>query len=212
MKNFSLVVILLIAVSCGPNNDHTKFETQEDAKTDYQPNPKSIELNNKALEITTFNFDDSIKVDSAIMLLDQATALDSLYFLGYVNKIMFLMMKNDFSRSLETNQRIRELRPKQPKWIIQSALIFELLGDLDKANTEYRKGIKAYENMLDSETNLSWELELEFAQSLVLANDFDRAQDIINKLKKENPDLEFWEAFELQTKNELLTLMNGKRP
>ena len=159
-----------------------------------------------------FHRNDSIKVDSAILLLDQATELDSLYFLGYANKVQFLIIKQDLPRLLETNKRLRELRPDQPNWTIQRALILELSGDIDKANTEYKKGIKEYEQIMDSEANLSWEFELEFAQSLVIANNYDKAQKVINRLRDENPDLETWEAFELQTKDELLKLMNEKRP
>ncbi len=210
MKNLLHLALILITVSCG--QDKTNSNIKQDAPTEYSPKPEAIELNNKALEITMLQRDDSIKVDSAILLLDKATALDSLYFFGYSNKIQFLMIKQDFPRMLETNKRIRELRPNQPNWTIQRALILELSGEIEQANTEYKKGINEYERILDSEENLSWEFELEFAQSLVMANNYDKAQKIIKRLKKENPDLEIWKAFELQTKDEILKLMYKKRP
>jgi len=212
MNKILFLILASIAISCGQEQSDTQGKIEKESRSEYKPNPESIELNNKALEISMFHRDDSLKVDSAIILLDKATEIDSLYFLGYANKIQFLMIKQDFPRLLETNKRIRELRPNQPNWIIQRALILELSGEIDKANTEYKKGINEYEQIMNSESDLSWEFELEFAQSLVMANHYDKAQEIINKLKKENPDLEIWNAFELQTKSELLKLMNEKRP
>jgi len=154
------------------------------------------------------NQEDTIKVDSAILLLDLATELDSLYFLGYVNKIRFLMIKEDFKRLLETNKRIRQLRPGQPSWIIQRGLILELSGDIEEATVEYENGVKEYENILHSDSNLSWEFELEFAESLVLANNYERALKIIEKMRDQYPDLEIWAAYKLHTKDELLELRN----
>lgn len=208
MKNFLLITLVSIAVSCSQNTIDTKSEIEQEFQAEYKPNSEAIELNNKALEITMFHRDDLIKIDSAILLLNKATELDSLYFFGYSNKIQFLMIKKDFSRLLETNQRIQELRPNQPNWIIQRAMILELSGEIDNANAEYKKGINEYEEIINSEKNLPWEFELEFAQSLVMANNYDKALEIINRLKKEKPNLEIWEAFELQTKDELLQLMN----
>ncbi len=211
MNKILFLILASIAFSCDQEQNDAQGKIEKESQSDYKPNAESIELNNKALEITMFHRDDSIKVDSAILLLDKATEIDSLYFLGYSNKIQFLMIKQDYPRLLETNKRIKELRPNQPNWIIQRALIFELSGEIDKANSEYKKGINEYEQIMDSEAELSWEFELEFAQSLVMANHYDKAQEIINKLKKENPDLEIWKAFELQTKNELLKMMNKKK-
>ncbi len=208
MKNFLLITLVAIAVSCSQKTNDTKREIEQEPQGEHNPNPEAIELNNKALEITMLHRDDSAKVDSAILLLDKATEIDSLYFLGYSNKVQFLMIKKDFSRLLETNQRIRQLRPNQPNWIIQRALILELSGEIDKADTEYEKGINEYEEIMNSEKNLPWEFELEFAQNLVLANNYNKALEIINRLKKENPNLEIWEAFELGTKDEILQLMN----
>lgn len=212
MKYLILIVLASIAISCSQNQNDTKNEIKRETLFEYKPNPESIELNNKALEITMFHREDSIKVDSAILLLDKATELDSLFFLGYCSKVQFLMIKKDFPRLLENNKRIRELRPNQPNWIIQRALILELSGEIEKANTEYKKGISEYEQIMDSERNLSWEFELEFAQNLVMANNYDKAQKIVNRLKKENPNLEILKAFQLQKKDELLKLMNEKRP
>jgi tetratricopeptide (TPR) repeat protein len=212
MNKILFIILASIAFSCDQTQSDAQGKIEKESQSDYKPNPESIELNKKALEITMFHRDVLIKVDSAILLLNKATEIDSLYFLGYANKIQFLLIKQDFPRLLETNERIRELRPKQPNWIIQRALILELSGEIDEANTEYKKGIIEYEEIMDSEKNLSWEFELEFAQSLVMANNYDKALEIINRLKKENPDLEIWEAFELQTKDELLRLMNQKRP
>lgn len=200
MKNFLIIAIALIATSCGENTE-----------AHYKPNPKSIELNNKALEITMYARGDSIKVDSAIMLLDEATKIDSLYFQGYLNKIQFLMIKKDYKHLLKTNRRIIELRSNQPSWIIQKGLILELSGNLDEANKEYVKGIKQFENIIDIESDLSWEFEFEFAQSLVIANNYDKANDIIIRLKKDHPKSEILETFELQTKKELLEIINLSR-
>ena len=209
MKNPLLIILAFTAISC--NQNFSDKEIEQEAQSNYKPNSESIELNNKALEISKFQRYDTLKVDSALLLLDKATELDSLYFLGYANKVQFLMFKQDFQRLLENNKKIRELRPNQPNWIIQHGLILELSDEIDKANKEYKIGINEYEKIMNSDANLSWEFELEFAQSLVIANNYEEAQKIINRLKKENPDLEIWEFFELKTKDKIIELIK-KRP
>ena len=121
------------------------------------------------------------------------------------------MIKQNFPRLLETNVKIRELKPNLPGLIIQHAIILELSGDLENANIEYKKGIEEFEKVMASNADSSWELELEYAYSLVMANDYQKAQSTINRLKKENPDLEIWKVYKLQTKNEVLEQMTGKR-
>lgn len=212
MRKVLFTFMVFIAVSCNQKRIDTESNLGQSTQLDYKPNQESIELNKKALEITMFHRDDSIKVDSAISLLDKATELDSLYFLGYVNKIQFLMLKDDYKRLLETNRKIIELRPHQLNWRIQRALILELSGEVDKANIEYGKGINLYEEIITLESNYSVEFQLEFAQSLVLANNYEKAVNIINRLRDENPDLELWESYKLQTKGEFLALMKEKRP
>lgn len=200
MKNFVIGITALMAMSCSNNTE------QQAEGANHTPDAKAVELNNQAMELDK---SDAANVDSAIALLDQATAVDSLYLLAYVNKVPLLMDKKDFPRLLETNENIRKLSPNQPTWIMQNGVILELSGDTEAANKVYKEGIASYEDILASNPEAHWGFKLEFAQSLVLIGEYDKAQKMVEDLKKESPDLEIWETFQLKTKDEIFEFMKS---
>jgi len=46
MNNFLVLAVSLMFFGCGQNYDSTSNEIELESNTDYNPNPKSIELNN----------------------------------------------------------------------------------------------------------------------------------------------------------------------
>ena len=197
LKNPILIIFLSLIISCEVN----------DPNTVHIPNPKVIELHDRALKMTILDGHGHgyMNIDSAIILLDEATRIDSLFMPGYINKCQFFLIKKDYKRLLETNAKIRILKPHQPLWIIQKGFILELSGKKKKADIEYKKAIKKYEEIIENESNIPWEFKLDYASSLVWSGDYNKANDIIISLKKEYPDLNIWKSFKLPTKKELLT-------
>ena len=193
----SIIAVTSLLVGC--NSD-----TQSTA------NDRSLELNNQALEYTAYLHSDPLKVDSAILLLDEATFIDSTFFSAYLNKIPFLMAKGDLTKLLETNAKIQELQPNDPNWIIQRGVILECFDEKDKAKVEFEKGIKKYESIIDTLSSISWEFEHLYAMNLVWVDRLKDAESIIARLKNENPDELFLQEFDLQTKEEWLELYKSQ--
>ena len=78
-----LLFILIGLYSCGQND------------TKHKVDPTAVRLNNNAMTLVKF-IDNEDSSKKAISLLDNATAIDNNYFLGYCNKLMFLGQLNLF--------------------------------------------------------------------------------------------------------------------
>lgn len=198
MNYLLILALLLMMTSCD----------EENTLNHHKPNPKAIELNNLAIEIGLFKREDSIDIDSALILLNRATDMDSLYYLAYENKFQFLLRKNDFQGLMDNFDEMERLQPKNPHVLMRKGLVYELFGKQDEAMEMYEKGIKAYDNIEDKG---SLNFLLDYASSLVLANNYEKAMEIVEKARNSYPESRLWEGFELPTKAEVLQEAGGIR-
>ncbi|MBT6439900.1 MAG: hypothetical protein HOK72_09365 [Flavobacteriales bacterium] len=194
MKHLLIILFGIILISCNTDRDSEKSKTNS-----HQPLEASIALNNKALEL---GFSEDV-TDSALTLLDKATKLDPEYFLAYTNKLQFLFIKKDYKRLLKTNSIIQKLAPNNPMWIAQQGIILELQGNKDQAMPLYNTALIEYKKLLEKEQN-KCELRIDYAVVMVWAEQRNNAMDLIETAKKQCPQLDIWEVFELSTKSELL--------
>jgi tetratricopeptide (TPR) repeat protein len=180
----------------------------EEGLINHNPDPMAIELNNRALKIGLYIREDSIDIDSALFLLNQSIAIDSLYYLAYENKVQFLLKKNDFNGLMTNFEEMQRLQPKNPHVYMQQGLVYELFGHDEEALELYERGIVTYDNIEDQG---SLNFLLDYASSLVLANDFEKAMEIVEKARINYPNSRLWEGFELPTKAEVFQEAGGIR-
>jgi hypothetical protein len=82
------------------------FFTSCDKTGQYKPHPESVLLNNQATEIMDDN------PDSALVLLNKASQIDSNYYLPYYHKVMILFEKQDFKKALQTQKSAMRTNPE----------------------------------------------------------------------------------------------------
>ena len=166
----------------------------------------AIELNNKA--ITTAieqNWDNKENLQNALNDINISIKIYPWNSVFYRNKLMLQFRLNDLNGALITNQKIIDLNPN-PLYIAQRGLIYELLGDTINANKNYKNSINKYDESFDTESN-NIQNKIEYMELLIITGNENKAYNILNKLKIENPHNELINLYELKTKKEILSLL-----
>lgn len=133
MKQIVYLLTILTFIACG-HTEKQKEESQIDAK--------AIELNDKGIELVmTFDKDSIAK---AIELFDQATKIDSNYYLAYWNKCVYQNKLGRRNDALKTLQKLEELKPTNPDLKVTAGIILELNGDSLSARQKFLEADKFY--------------------------------------------------------------------
>jgi tetratricopeptide (TPR) repeat protein len=86
----------------------------------------------------------------AIELLDSATKIDSNYFLGHYNKLMFLSQLNRNDESLRTLKRLIVLRPNAHDLYLMGGIWHEKIGNSDSSHKYFEKSLSICNSVLDT--------------------------------------------------------------
>jgi tetratricopeptide (TPR) repeat protein len=111
-------------------------------------NPYAIKLNDSAARMT-FQMNDS-GYQKAILLLDQATAIDSNYFLAYYNKLIFQSQLKQYDKALVTSKNLIRIRPMAPDLHLTSGELYEEIGDTVSAKYNFQLALSLYNSILDT--------------------------------------------------------------
>lgn len=189
-----IITFLAVALySCG----------QKTAK--YKVTPASVQLNNQAMTLVPYidNTDSSTK---AISLLDKATEIDSNYFLGYYNKLMFYNKLKQFDKAILTINKLILLRPSAHDLYLTGGLLYEKIGDTISSHEYFQKSLTICNNVLDTASNKNRDYEMlvsNKAINLIMLGDTNKANDILKKLYDSQNDEEL--------KTMTLSLMNKSK-
>lgn len=196
MKQTIFILTILTFISCGKQ----KSESQIDGR--------AIDLNNKGIELAmTFN-NDSIK--KAIQLFDQATKIESEYYLAYWNKLIYQNQLGQKDEAFETLKKLEELRPNNPDLKVTAGVFIELNGDSILARQKFLEADQIYKNIIDTLTRKTDPYQTTLtnkAVNLKFLGQEDEANKILKTVKTEisNENLkEMIENFISMTRTELL--------
>ena len=175
---FITTFLLLTLYSCG----------QTPAK--YKPDPEAVKLNNQAMSLVAFidNVDSSKK---AISLLDKATSIDSNYFLGYSNKLMFFFQLKQFDKLILTNNKLIQLRTSAHDLYLTGGMFYEQIGNTVSATRYFNKSLTICNAVLDTMNNMNRDfvmLTTNQAINLIMLNDSTNANNILKILYDNQPD------------------------
>ncbi len=135
-----LIAFLFLGLgSCGQTSSKHKVD------------PSAIELNNQAMTLVPF-IDNPDSSQKAINLLDKATTIDTNYFLGYANKLMFYYQLHQFDKALLTNNKLIQLRPTSHDLYLRSGMLYTQTGDTTNAKTYFTKALTICNSALDTMT------------------------------------------------------------
>ncbi|OSZ79897.1 hypothetical protein CAP36_01115 [Chitinophagaceae bacterium IBVUCB2] len=175
---FITVFLLVASYSCG----------QQSKK--HKPDPEAVQLNNQAMMLVPYieNADSSKK---AITLLDQATTIDSNYFLGYSNKLMFYYQLQEFDKLILTNNKLIQLRPSAHDLYLSGGVFYHQIGDSISANRYFNKSLTICNAVLDTMNSKNRDFVMfttNQAINLIMLNDSAKANKILKVLYENQPD------------------------
>lgn len=111
--------------------------------------PIAIKLNNKIIPLVSF-IDNMDSCRKALEFLDSATAIDSNYFLGYYNKLMFLYSLKEYNKAvLAINSCIR-IRPDAHDLYLTGGILYERISDTVSAKAYFEKSLTLCNSVLDT--------------------------------------------------------------
>lgn len=185
MKIFAVLLFLfLIVLGCKSQDEFKKHE----------PKKGAVELNKEAMKIAMFEEEYNEKVDSAIILLQQAIDLDSLYIEPRLNIIRFAYLKNDIELALQNCHDLQSFHPTSPMFLVLEGMILESEHQKEKATTLYKKALDLFESDLYDELDENPNLEIEYIQCLVLNNQKEKAKTRLENLKANNKENHFYDG------------------
>ena len=190
---FITIFVLIALYSCGQK------------PTKYKVDPAAVDLNNKAMTLVRFidNVDSSKK---AISLLDNATSIDSNYFLGYYNKLMFFNQLKQFDKAVLTINKLIQLRPSAHDLYLTGGILYERIGDTISSKKYFEKSLTICNTVLDTmnKTNRDYEMLVgNEAVNLIMLGDEIKANELLKKLYDSQTD----EALKKMT----LSMMNKSK-
>ena len=198
MRNLFRLIIIFSILSCKGQDEKGNLSKAKDL----------VRQSNKLY--LKSNLEKNVKLDSCIVLINEAIKIDENYFDAYLTKSRFLTEKKDISELLKNNEKMILLRPTQPYWKIQRGLYFDLIGNSTDAEKNYDEAIKEYQNLFQTEQKNNFDLRMEYLTALELKEDIKSAEKELEKLSQEfpkNESLKLYKAeYKFQTKKDLLAL------
>lgn len=109
-------------------------------------NRASIALNDSAVTLTRYitvpaTKEDSLKIITAIELLDKSISIYSGYYLAYANKATMLLKFSDYNSSLETIQNINTKKKEYSEGRVLEGVLLNKLGMKDSASNKFNEAI-----------------------------------------------------------------------
>jgi tetratricopeptide (TPR) repeat protein len=156
----------------------------------YEPDPAAVQLNNKAMKLVRY-IDNADSSKKAISLLDKATAIDSSYFLGHFNKLMFLLKLKQFDKLVLTNNKLIQLRPNAHDLYLSGGTFYELVGDTLSAKKYFTQSLIICNAVLDTMNTNNRNfvmLTTNQAINLIMLNDTAKAKNILKALYDSLPN------------------------
>lgn len=129
--------------------------------------------------------------NKAIYLLDKATEIDSSYFLGYSNKLMFYYQLKRFDKALLTNNKLIQLRPNAHDLYLRSGMLLTQLGDTATAKMYFTRGLTICNSVLDTMTTTNRDyvmLTTNQAIALIMLGNSAKAYKNLKTLYDNQPD------------------------
>lgn len=141
-----------------------------------------------------------------ISLLDRATSLDSNYFLGYYNKLIFYNQLREYDNAILTVDKLIRLKPNAHDLYLTGGLLREKTGDSTGAKAFFEKSLSLCNRVLDTmnQNNPDYEMFIgNKAMNLIMLNERSRGDQVLKHAYDRQADEE--------TKNHILKIMKSSK-
>ncbi len=175
-KHLLFGLILILGISC------------QDKKSKY--NSEAIELNNNACELMKLGLN-----DSALILLNKATTLDSTYYTAFINKVEIYYQSKDYKKALIEAENILKVKPDFAEAWTYSGMLYEIFGDSTKAKIYYEKSVDLFEqrikNSKDKNSIISNRLNKAFS-NILLGNENEGRKELFELKEKYKLNIDYY--------------------
>lgn len=175
---FIAICLLITPFACGQKPAKNKVDLT------------AVQLNNQAMTLVPY-IDNADSSKKAIFLLNKSTEIDSNYFLGYSNKLIFYYQLKQFDKAVLTNNKLIQLRPKAHDLYMRSGMLYCQLGDTTTSKIYFTKSLTICNSVLDTMSNKNRDfvmLTTNQAINLIMLNDSAKANKILKELYDNQPD------------------------
>jgi len=111
-------------------------------------NPYAKKLNDSAMREASHMNDSGYQ--KTILLLDQATTIDSNYFMAYWNKLIFQSQLKQYDKAIVTAKNLIRIKPMAPDLYLTCGGLYERISDTLSAKDAFQKALSLYNNLLDT--------------------------------------------------------------
>ena len=188
MKTFKFIfssILIITLISCNSREKHIN-------------NKNSISLNSKAMRLVMFDDTDIKKVDSAIVILNQAIKIDPKYIEARMNIIRFLVIRKNYKSAFKNCRDLQKYYPESPLFITLEGGIYFNLKDKENYKRCLKRALEMYETELLDEVENDANLEIEYIQCLASNNRIKEAKKRLELLKMRNKSNLFYKDLTLK--------------
>jgi len=138
--------------------------------------------NNKAVELLINN------PDSALLLLNKATEIDTTNYIAFNNKTSLYCSKGDYQNAIfSANQGIKA-KPDLAESVTFLGMLYDYTGQFEKAKEQYQIAIEIYNQRITSAGKNEFANKLNRAHTILLLGDQKEGEREVQELLFENPD------------------------
>lgn len=196
----TIAFLILVVISCDSEKELEK----------HKPNPNAIKLYKEAWKISMYEVEYNEKVDSAIVLMENAMKIDSLYIEPYLSVIGLATLNKDKKQAIKSCHKAQNVFIDYPEFITIEGVIHESNNDIQKARMLYKKALDIYENKLFDEMKKNPDLELQYIECLYLNRQKKKAKLKLEELKRNNKGVSFYDGLTLDDLTEAYNIIKNR--
>lgn len=150
---------------------------------DAQKNAEAKALNDKAMSLIIEN--DS-NIWEALNLLEQATSIDSSFYLAYVNKANLYCKIGKYNDAINTLGKAIAIKKDYVEAIMARGFFFEKIGNKEDAKNDYLLSLKIYNKLIKKSPN-NLQLQINRAYTFMFIEGKEKGIIEYNKLRNKHP-------------------------
>ena len=129
--------------------------------------------------------------NKAIALLDQATRIDSNFYMAFWNKTNFQLELNQFDSALSTAKNLNRIKPESPNYFFVAGIIYDKMLDTISSQKYFQESENRYEKILDTMNTSSKQYRgmlMTKAANLKIIGQQQKGNDILKQLRDSEKD------------------------
>jgi tetratricopeptide (TPR) repeat protein len=148
--------------------------------------------------------------DSALLLFDQALAIDASFYPPHTGKIRIYLERAQYSKALYECEQLIMKKPESAEAWTLSGMLHEWFGNKGTATNYYTTALNIYNNRIEQKKgrgNQHYADRLNRAYTLVLLGNSEAGLQEIQSMKNDNPDYMVIDELLLSNKNDFMYMV-----